>query len=228
MICVNTINVENYSSVAFFDVDRTLVRGVSTEFIFLTYLIKRGKFKFIDLLRSLFFILKYAPRFKKGIFDLKKNKAYLKNKSVNEMRELGERCFEEEILQYLPSKAKELIDFHKKRGDIVVLLSGSLDFLVEPLKRHLGAHEVIATEIAKKDGIYLGRLKGIYPYGTNKLKLAEEFCRERGLDLKGGYAYADHYSDRSILEGVGHPVAVNPDVSLKRLAKERGWMIADL
>lgn len=212
--------------VAFFDVDRTLIKGVSTEAIFIRYLIKRRKLKLIDLLRTALFLLKAVPRlFKEGIINIKENKTYLRNKPVEEIKCLGRICFEEEIRAYLSPKATALIEYHKNRGDLIVLLSGSLDFLIEPLKKHVGAHEVIATKIAKKDGMFLGRIKNIYPYGSNKLKLATEFCEKRELDIKGSYAYADHYSDRHILEGVGHAVAVNPDKRLKRLAKEKGWQI---
>ncbi|MGB9880172.1 MAG: HAD family hydrolase, partial [Anaerolineae bacterium] len=35
----------------------------------------------------------------------------------------------------------------------------------------------------------------------------------------------DSHSDLPLLELVGHPVAVNPDPRLKRVAQKRGWPV---
>ena len=47
--------------------------------------------------------------------------------------------------------------------------------------------------------------------------------QREGIDLKASYAYSDSESDLPMLEAVGHPVAVNPDGTLARIARERGW-----
>jgi phosphoserine phosphatase len=46
------------------------------------------------------------------------------------------------------------------------------------------------------------------------------------VDLSRSYAYGDSYSDRPLLEAVGHPVAVNPDPQLYRHAKSKQWPVA--
>ena len=38
-------------------------------------------------------------------------------------------------------------------------------------------------------------------------------------------AYADSASDLPMLEAVGHPVAVNPEVKLAAIARRRGWHV---
>ncbi len=50
-------------------------------------------------------------------------------------------------------------------------------------------------------------------------------ARERGIDLAASYAYSDSESDLPMLRAVGHPVAVNPDAELERVAREEGWRI---
>ena len=50
-----------------------------------------------------------------------------------------------------------------------------------------------------------------------------ELAAAEELDLDASTAYSDSYSDVPFLEAVGHPVAVNPDRRLRRIARLRGW-----
>ena len=52
-------------------------------------------------------------------------------------------------------------------------------------------------------------------------------AEERGYDLAECYAYSDSSTDLPMLEAVGHPVAVNPDSSLRATALGRDWPIRD-
>ena len=70
-----------------------------------------------------------------------------------------------------------------------------------------------------------GRLAGPFCYGPGKVDAIHELARWEGLDLAQCYAYSDSASDLPMLEAVGHPVAVNPDSRLERLALRRGWPI---
>ena len=54
-----------------------------------------------------------------------------------------------------------------------------------------------------------------------------QWAQERGVDLADCWAYADSVSDLPMLAAVGHPVAVNPDEALRKVAKERDFAIAD-
>jgi phosphoserine phosphatase len=94
---------------------------------------------------------------------------------------------------------------------------------VRPLARHFGAAGVIATRAqVGEDGRYTGELE-FYAYGAHKADAIHELAARVGLDLKGSYAYSDSITDVPMLEAVGHPVAVNADKDLRRLAEERGW-----
>ncbi len=48
---------------------------------------------------------------------------------------------------------------------------------------------------------------------------------EEGIDLEASSAYSDSYTDLPMLEAVGHPVAVNPDRVLAKVAREREWEV---
>ena len=54
-----------------------------------------------------------------------------------------------------------------------------------------------------------------------------EWASGRGLDLSHAWFYSDSIADAPLLAEVGHPVCVNPDRKLRRLAQQRGWQIAD-
>ena len=53
----------------------------------------------------------------------------------------------------------------------------------------------------------------------------EEAAERDGIDLAASYAYSDSITDEPMLAAVGHPVAVNPDRALARVAAERGWEV---
>jgi len=119
----------------------------------------------------------------------------------------------------------ERIRWHRAEGHLVVLLTGTLDFLGEPLRAYLGADRMLAARPQVRQGRLTGRLAEAHPYGERKHELLLHLAQEEGLDLRNSYAYADHHSDVPFLETVGHPVAVNPDRRLARIARQRGWTV---
>ena len=52
-----------------------------------------------------------------------------------------------------------------------------------------------------------------------------DYATAEGLELSESVAYADSSSDLPMLEAVGYPVAVNPEVRLATIARKRGWLV---
>ena len=75
------------------------------------------------------------------------------------------------------------------------------------------------------DGTYTGREGGPFNYREGKAQALRELAAREGIDLAASYAYSDSESDLPMLRLVGHPVAVNPDKELSRVAREEGWEI---
>jgi hypothetical protein len=50
-------------------------------------------------------------------------------------------------------------------------------------------------------------------------------AEREGIDLSESFAYSDSESDLPMLRAVGHPVAVNPDAELMRVARDEGWQV---
>jgi HAD superfamily hydrolase (TIGR01490 family) len=122
-------------------------------------------------------------------------------------------------------EARDLIAEHRRAGRRVYLVSAAPAEIVEPLAQHLGTDDAVAS-IARVDvhGRYTGELER-YAYGVEKARLIQELAARDGVDLAASHAYSDSATDVPMLEAVGHPVAVNPDRALRRIARERGWEI---
>ena len=122
-------------------------------------------------------------------------------------------------------EAVTLIEEHHHADRDVVIVSSSGAEVVEPIGEMLGADRVIATRmITGDDGKYTGEID-FYAYGDTKAKAISELADAEGYDLSRSYTYSDSVTDLPMLEAVGHPYAVNPDRTLRRIAADRGWPV---
>lgn len=154
------------------------------------------------------------------------NRAFYKNYAgwkPARAKRLGHESFAGFTLERMFPDALQQLRDHKAAGHRVVLLSGALDFLLEPMKDLVD--DVLCATLAQEDGVYTGELSGAPVAGDARARMLASFARRRNLDLSKSYAYADSISDLPMLEAVGNPVAVNPDRRLETSAKERGWRI---
>jgi HAD superfamily hydrolase (TIGR01490 family) len=125
------------------------------------------------------------------------------------------------------AEALELFDEHHAAGRKVVIVSSAPTEVVEPLSEFLGSDEAIGTRAeVDADGNYTGELD-FYAYGAHKAEAVRLLAAREHINLAMSYAYSDSITDLPMLELVGHPVAVNPDKELARVARERGWEIRE-
>jgi HAD superfamily hydrolase (TIGR01490 family) len=207
---------------AIFDIDGTLVEG-STERRFWRYLLKRGHQGPRQVLAYLLFWVRYFPVYR--VKTAKKNKAYLYKLDTARVRSLAERFVAEEILPRLYAPAVQRLQSHLRRGDTVMLLSGTLEPIAQTLAKALGVEHVRATVCRERDGRYLGGPPQVHPFGADKLAIAARFAAEIGADLREASAYGDSQHDLTLLEAVGDPVAVLPDRPLLETARGNRWLI---
>ena len=122
-------------------------------------------------------------------------------------------------------EALDLIAEHRAAGRRVYLISASPEEIVAPLAVHLGVDEAIASRARIDDeGRYTGDVE-FYAYGPFKAEAMEQIAVEEGIDLAASYAYSDSITDLPMLRAVGHPVVVNPDRELARVARSQGWEV---
>ena len=144
------------------------------------------------------------------------------------MRALSQEIFESVTRPRIFKGTLDLIEKCKESGLRVVLVSGSLDYTIEPLARHLGVDDWIANQLEYKSGKATGKLVRPVVAGPDKVGLITRDAQTHGHELSDCHAYSDSYSDVPMLSVVGHPFVINPDRKLMRLARAYDWPILDI
>ena len=106
-----------------------------------------------------------------------------------------------------------------------MLATGSTQYAARPVARGLGIEHVLSSELEVANGVFTGRPAALC-FGHHKVRLAEQWAAEHGVDLAKSTFYSDSYNDLPLFQRVGVPVAINPDPRLRRHAQQRGWRIA--
>lgn len=122
------------------------------------------------------------------------------------------------------AEAADLIAEHTASGHDVIVLSATGEEVVRPIGEMLGVTHSMGSRMEIVDGRYSGRLD-FYCYGEHKAVAARQLAAEHGYELAASHAYTDSSTDIPLLEVVGHPHAVNPDRTLRKLALEREWAV---
>lgn len=208
---------------ALVDVDGTLLGGASTEFRFVLHLVARRRIGWKQAAQAVAFSLRWSSRYGRHVF--KKNKAYLAGLAVADVAAEAETFVRQTVAPKLRPEILDMIAGHVARGDCVALLTGTPDFIAEPLARLLGAHEVCATRCARQDGVYTAEPPLLHPFGDAKVTLGREICRQMRCSLSDAVAYADSIHDLPLLLQVGRAVAAWPDPALRVIAQKGNWLI---
>jgi len=144
--------------------------------------------------------------------------------SPERMREDAAEMLSQLILTKSFPAAIRRVREHRALGHRTVLITGALDFVVEPLRPLFD--DIIAAEMSvDADGSYSGQLTDVPPTGESRASVLFDYAEEHDVDLAESVAYADSASDLPMLEVVGFPVAVNPETRLAALARKRGWLV---
>jgi HAD superfamily hydrolase (TIGR01490 family) len=215
---------------AFFDVDKTLLPG-SSLYLLARGMYRRGYYTWRDLagfaLSQLTFRVTGAEG-RRGMEAARESAlAFVEGKSQSDLLQLGHDIVVEVIGPRIYPGMRRVIDLHHAAGDQTYLVTAAPRELAERIAAYLGMDGALGTEAELVDGRYTGRILGPVLHGPAKLDAVTKLAAEQGIDLRDCSAYSDSLNDRPMLEGVGHPVAVNPDRQLRELARQRGWPVQD-
>lgn len=142
---------------------------------------------------------------------------------VDQIREDAAEMMSQLILTKSYPAAIRRVREHRALGHRTVLITGALDFVVEPLKPLFD--DIVSASLAVgDDGRYLGQMVDVPPTGESRASALFDYARTHDIDLAESVAYADSSNDLPMLEVVGFPVAVNPETRLASLARKRGWL----
>jgi HAD superfamily phosphoserine phosphatase-like hydrolase len=209
---------------AVIDLDGTLLKGMNAERIFYLHLLLTGHVSIFLMIGFLFSLLGDIVRmgFRQAIGS---NARIFRDRTPDEVRQWASAFGHVFLKKAVPDDLRHKILSLKRGGCRIVLLSGSLQLLVDQLKEQLEAEILIGNDLEVVEGRLTGRKTGIFPYGKMKVDALFQRIDPGGIDWASSWALADRISDLPVLELVGHPVAVHSDRRLRRLALKRGWEI---
>ncbi len=215
---------------AFFDLDKTLMQG-SSAFQFARAAYHDGLMGRRQLIADGWANLRFRMRGATDADSLalrERIAAGLEGTRVVDLERLGAAV----LAGVLPRMYPEMLAVahaHQDAGRRAYIVTAASQELAEILARVLAFDGAIGSEISEAvDGVYTGRPTGVFVYRSGKAQAIAELAAREGIDLQASYAYSDSESDLPMLQCVGHPVAVNPDGALLRVARAQGWEVMHL
>ena len=213
---------------ALFDLDHTLLDGDS-DVSWAQFLIEEGVLHPDEFhAKNLWF----AERYKDGTLDIHEfldfQLAPLAAHPREQLDAWHERYMQRMIRPIIHERTAELIASHADAVKAIVTATNR--FITAPIAAELGIEHLIATDIEEVEGRFTGKPCGTPCFREGKIARLHEWLAQRGEGL-GDYEswfYSDSLNDLPLLEIVDHPVAVDPDATLRAHAAERGWPIISL
>ena len=216
---------------AIFDLDNTLLGGDS-DHAWGEYLIHAG---LVDADEHRRRNDEFYAEYQKGTLDMN---AYLEfaiapvvgfsPERLNALHAEFMRLYVEPMM--LPA-GQALIDEHKANGDITLIVTATNRFVTQPIAERLGVHDLIATDLEQKEGVFSGKIAGIPCFQAGKITKIGEWLKTQSnpdLSLNNSIFYSDSFNDIPLLEAATEAVAVDPDETLRAHATNKGWRIISL
>ncbi len=117
---------------------------------------------------------------------------------------------------------------HQDGGRRVYIVTAASQEMADLLAHVLAFDGGLGSRSEIVEGRYTGRAAGPFNYREGKVLSMQLLAAAEEIDLQASYAYSDSESDLPMLRAVGHPVVVNPDLELARIASEEGWEVVRL
>jgi len=135
------------------------------------------------------------------------------------------------IQPIIGTPARALVQHHLDAGDLCAIVTATNSFVTGPICREFGIPHLVATVPAHEGGRFTGGPRGLPAFREGKIVRVEAWLEALGLwwgAFKQSTFYSDSLNDLPLLEKVSHPVAVDPDDTLRTHAAARGWPILSL
>ncbi len=149
---------------------------------------------------------------------------YLSGVAERDLRRMAPRVLAGVLPRLYPQMLAVAYE-HQDAGRPIYICTAASQEMAQLLSLVLSFDGGIGSRSEVLDGVYTGREGGRFTYREGKAQAIAELAARKGFDLDRCYAYSDSESDLPMLRAVGHPVAVNPDATLTRVAREEGWEV---
>jgi HAD superfamily hydrolase (TIGR01490 family) len=210
---------------AVFDIDGTLLPGMSMEKEFLRYLLAGRLLPAANLVR--FAVKGLAGILAQGWEEAPKvNKSYLKGLYIGDVDAYAQACFRTRIAPAISKDGLQTLEAMRERGHGILVISGAPAFLMRCLEPIVRPDYAICTTLEAINGCYTGQVVGLHPFGRRKRYILQGIGQDLDIDFPQSVVYANHHSDVYHMRLFGKAVAVNPTRRLRKSAAEAGWEIA--
>jgi HAD superfamily hydrolase (TIGR01490 family) len=214
-------------AIAFFDLDRTLL-SVNAGQLWVRREVRLGHMGRWQATKAAAWIFGYHLGFSRLEGVLEDAIGTLRGTPEADVIARTRTFYADEVLATYRPGAREAVERHRARGDVLALLSSTSSYLADPVMEALGIQHALCNRFEVDGaGLFTGKAVGSLCFGPGKLGHALALADQLGESLADATFYTDSASDLAVLEVVGHPVAVHPDPTLARIAAKRGWKVED-
>lgn len=215
-------------ALAIFDLDNTLLNGDSDNewgaFVATSGLVDADAHNLANA--------KFYDDYKRGELDIHEYGEFvlapLVALSDQQLAAMHDQFMATEVPKLLQDNASKLIQFHKDRGDTLLVITATNRLIVEPIVKLLGIDNLLATDPEIIDGKLTGKLAGTPCYQDGKVERLAQWQAEHGLNFDHTVFYSDSFNDLPLLNAADEAIAVDPDDTLMAAAQAAGWMVISL
>jgi HAD superfamily hydrolase (TIGR01490 family) len=215
-------------ALAIFDLDNTLLAGDSDvawgQYLVRNHIVDGDAYERENQ--------RFYDAYKDGTLDIMEFLAFalqpLAMLEPDRLQELHRDFMVSDILPMITDEARALVSKHRSLGDELMIITATNRFITAPIATEFGIDALLATEPEQKNGRFTGKVSGTPCFQDGKVLRLNEWLRENNSTLNGSWFYSDSHNDLPLLNKVEHPVAVNPDETLKSHAEKLGWPIIQL
>lgn len=215
-------------SLTIFDLDNTLLDGDS-DYLWGQFLVEQG---IVDGNYYEEKNLEFYQQYQAGTLDIFEFLGFslkpLSEHPLEQLKKWHEQFMREKIRPIILPKARDLIGQHQKKGNTLLIITATNSFVTRPIAAELGIEHLLATEPEMLDGRYTGNVSGIPCFKDGKVKRLHLWLEDQHESLQNSWFYSDSHNDIPLLEEVTHPVATDPDESLRQYAMQHGWPVISL
>lgn len=215
-------------TLAIFDLDNTLLNGDS-DYLWGQYLVEKGVVDGESYERE---NQRFYDEYKRGELDIYEFLQFslrpLSEHDLDTLNSWHQEFMRLKILPLITEASRQLVASHAQRGDTLLIITATNQFVTAPIATELGISNLLATRPEQVNGHYTGRVDGTPCFQAGKVERLHIWMTEHGHTLDNSWFYSDSHNDLALLLEVTNPVAVDPDDSLRATATQKGWPVISL
>lgn len=210
-------------TLAIFDLDNTLLHGDS-DHAWGQFLVDQGIVSIEEYQRSNDY---FYQQYQEGGLNIHEYLTFalkpLSEHNKTQLDQWHQQFMAEVISPMILPKGEALLEQHRAKGHILVIITATNLFVTGPIAKRLGVEHILASEPEIVNGQYTGNVNGTPCFHEGKVERLQAWLAETNHNLTGSYFYSDSHNDIPLLEQVEHAVAVDADEILLKHAQQKGW-----